>query len=224
MKTTELIERVMQITLSPDHDEDDILDILNAGLLDIAGGGDRQHGNALIAPLPDLFTKDTVTVTAGSETTAMPATFHRGLARLSFNRAGLKRYDSAMALLLRYEDAAAGEPEAYALLGNTLWVRPIPTVKTTLTAYFTRRPEALTRLDTSVPEGLPEHLQKRLLVHYACREIWSDIEQGLDGNTPETLKHDALFMRALTDLERFIGPADGEAQNVADESFSEDNI
>jgi len=215
MRADAIVEAVARKTLSPDHDDTVILEIINRGLVEIAGGGDREHGAALVAPLPGLLTADDVTLEAGDISVAMPEDFQRGLVRVSVGGEPLKRMESIHALLKRY-DGEAGIPEGYVIKGNTLWLMPAPSANTDVDLYYHRLPAALSA--TGTPEGIPEHLQYKLLFNYACREIFSDIEQGLEGKSPDTLKYDALYNRALTDLERFIGPEDGEPTNVGDEN------
>lgn len=225
MKASELITEVQrQFGNAIDDDDLDILALINRGRIEIAGGGDRQHGMALVAPLPGLFTRETVTYTAGSFFVAMPTTFQRELVRVTWGTNKLKRYPSFNRFIDCYENEA-GKPEAWCLRGKDLWIGPEPSEDLTLTIYYYRLPVALTMapLDTT-PDEIPDHLQSRLLVSYACREIYKVLEAGLDMQNPDTAKHDLEFQRALTDLERLIGPADGEPENVADEYYTEDNI
>lgn len=230
MIASTLVAAVRQFDTVSDFSDSQILALLNRGVMEIAGGGDRQHGNALLAPLPDLFLKTTLAVTAQS--TAMPATYHRSLARVT-NASGdkLKRYDSLIKFLDDYE-GLTGTPEAYCLKGRTLWVGPISS--STLNLYYTRLPVdmAITAQITgpplvpavdSAPDGIPAHLQYRLLVNFACKEIARILGTSID-NDGEELKHNVEYQKALTDLERLIGFEDGEAQNVSDEYSTDDNI
>lgn len=214
-----------------DFSDAQILALLNRGVMEIAGGGERQHGNALLAPLPNLFLKTTLAITTAS--TAMPATYHRSLQRVT-NAAGekLKRYDNLNDLLDRYE-GQTGAPEAYCLKGNTLWVGPVSSV--TLTLYFSRLPvdmvitaqvtgPPLIPAVDSVPDGIPTHLQYRLLVNFACKEMFRVLETSVDLSRNDEQKHNIEYQKALTDLERLIGFEDGEAQNVEDDYYTDDNI
>ena len=234
MKASEIVADIQRITESVVDSTATVLGIINRGQLEIAGGGDRDHGNAKLAPLPDLFTSGTVTLTANASNVAMPATYQRGLSRVTVAGEKLKKYDNLQKLLDAYE-GRTGAPEAYHLKGRTLWLLPSPASNTTVTLYFYRYPVDMSivayaagppivqAVDTS-PDGIPPELHFKLLVNFGCREIYSDIEQGLEGNTPDTLKHDALYQRALTDLERMIGFEEGEAVNVGDEYLTDDNI
>lgn len=227
-----LVAAVAAKTLSPDHSNDDILAILNRGCLEIAGGGDRVHGNVVVPPLPDLFTYDEVTQLADEEFAALPPDYHRGVVRVSYEGESLKRLDSYAELVAKYE-GSNGVPQAYHIKGNKIWLAPVPTDDVDVRVYYHRIPIDMeivledppdVEAVDSEPDGIPVHLHHKLLVNYACREIFSEIEQGLEGKSPDTIKHDALYQMALTDLERFIGPEDGTPQNVDDDYYTEDNI
>ena len=221
MNTTELIAAVRQFDEVEDFTDAQILELLNRGLLEIAGGGDRQHGNAKLAPLPDLFTQTTLDVTTIS--TTMPATFHRSLARVTDSSSEkLKRYDGLIKFLDVYEGEADGAPEAYCLKGNTLWVSPISS--TTLNVYYHQLPTVLVNTTNSSPTCLPSELHFRLLVNYACKEIFRVLETSVDLGRSDEQKHSIEYQKALTDLERLIGSEDGEAMNIDDDYYSSSNI
>ena len=218
---SQLVYAVAETTQSPDHDDAAILAVLNRGLLEVAGGGDRAHGTVVIPPLPGLFTSDTITLGAGLPTVEMPTDFHRSLARVEHRGAPLKHYPSWR----KFKDwfqRESGLPSGYCLVGNFLWIGPVQSADTDLVVYYHRLPGTMSMSDE--PDALPKHLGHKLLVNYAAKEIFSEIEQGLDGQSPDTMKYTALYHAALTDLERFIGPEDGEAQAVADEYYTDDMI
>ena len=231
---SQLVYAVAETTQSPDHDDAAILAILNRGLLEVAGGGDRAHGTVVIPPLPGLFTSDTITLGAGLPTVEMPTDFHRSLARVEYNGVPLKHYPSWR----KFKDwfqRERGLPFGYCLVGSFLWVGPVQSAAVDLDVYYHRLPEEMEIVEADdgppvveavddEPDALPKHLHHKLLVNYAAKEIFSEIEQGLDGQSPDTMKYTALYHAALTDLERFIGPEDGEAQAVADEDYTDDMI
>lgn len=222
MKASEIVAAVVRKIQDPSYDNDDVLAMVNQGIIDVASGGDRQHGFPLLPPLPDLFTVDEVTVDAGDSYIDMPSEFLRALTRVEHGGEALRRYDSHIKFLSRFR-GETGPVEAYCLVGRRLWIGPVPTSTTTLTVFFYAAPTLLEEEDDE-PTYIPAHLQRRLLVNYACKEIFSEIEQGLEGALPDTKKHDTEYQRALTDLERFLGPADGVAENIADEDFTDDMI
>lgn len=239
MKASVLIAEVQRVLYKADYSGDkdyesaDILPIINRGRIEIAGGADRQDGRAKLAPLPDLLTTGTLTASAGSNTVTMGSTFQRGLHRVTITAGDkLKKYHSLQKMLDRYENES-GVPEAYHLKGRTLWIAPKPLSETSLTAYFHRYPVDLVIAAAVVgppavparddePTELPEHLQMRLLTNFALKEIYTEIESGMGGE--DGAKHEVLYQRALSDLDRHIGPEEDEAQNIDDDYLTEDNI
>jgi hypothetical protein len=204
-----------------DYDDAAILAIINRGRLEIAGGGDRQHGNEMLAPLPDLFTSDTITASAATNSVAMPADFQRGLHRVTVGGEKIKQHQTLRELLDKYE-GDTGVPEGWFLKGKTLWFGPSPTSNTDMVVYYHARPTDITASEE--PSEIDEHLQFRLLVNFACKEIFAEIESGMDMRSPDYVKHDALYQRALTDLSRAIGPEEKEAVNINDDYYTDENI
>lgn len=215
MLVSAIVDAVLDNTKSPDHDDDSVLEIINRGLVEIAGGGDRQHGNAELAPLPNLLTFGVVTLGAGNLSVALPADYQRAVVRVEYSGGRIKRFDN-FNLFMDAMASASGGLAGYCVKGMVLWVGPAQPSDVALTVYYHKKPESL--------QALPEHLQFPLLYHYASKEIFSEIEQGLEGAMPDTVKHEALYQKALTNLERIIGPADGDAINVGDDAYTEDMI
>jgi hypothetical protein len=50
------------------------------------------------------------------------------------------------------------------------------------------------------PDELPTHLQKALLVNYACMEIYNLIEDGVEGAKTNTQAYERRYQRALSQL------------------------
>jgi hypothetical protein len=220
MLASEIITNVERITAGSNYTSDMILAVINQGLLEIAGGGTRQHGNAKLAPLPKLFTVDTVTVSAGDNFAYMPDDFQRGLKTVRLpNGDRLKEAKSYDILIDKYFGQSGSLPEAYCLVGSALYIGPTATSDIDLTVTFYSFPEEVEEDDEIV--CLPKHLQKRLMENFCCKTIYSEIEQGLEGHNPDTNKHEALYQMALTDLERLIGFEDIPAVNVEPEAYQE---
>lgn len=234
MLASKIVDAVMANTNSPDHDTVAVvLDIINRGLFEISGGGERQHGNAELAPLPSLLTSDTVTLTAGNVSVALPSDYQRSVLRVELSGKKINRYDSVNKLL--DECSSGGAIAGYCVKGNSLWLSPSQSSDNDLSVYYHKFPEQLQIVESaagppevlaidSVPDCIPEHLQFRLLFHYASKEIFGEIEQGLEGALPDTAKHDAMYQKALTDLERIIGAEEGDAVNIGDESYTDDMV
>jgi len=223
MLTTDLVNDIERIIQEPTYTKEDIVRFINQGVLDIAGGGAREHGHALVAPLAGLYSSGDVTLTAGDYSTDMPSTYQRGL-KLVLDSSGykLKEYLSHPEFMTRY-NGETGDPEAFCLVGNTLWLGPSPSSDATITLYFYRLPVDMTDENGTI-DGIPAHYQKRLLTNFVCKEIYSEIEQGLDGAMPDTAKHTVMYQAALTDLERHIGPEDFGPINIGDDDYGEEYI
>jgi len=93
--------------------------------------------------------------------------------------------------------------------GGTWAVDTAYTKAAPLTIHYFRLPVDMED-DDDTPDGIPTQFQKKLLVNYACKEIFSLIEDGIEGQQVNTAKHTGFFLSALRDLELSI-PADGRS-------------
>ena len=215
MLTSALISRVKGIEPDPDFTSTQILALLNEGQMSIAGGGERDHGYPLLAPLPELSSSDTVTFAVDATSVSLPATYHRGVFFVvDANNYKLSGYDSHIELLNRYPSLETGSTEVYAIKGSTLFYAPAQAQD--VTVHFFRLPVDMDTASDSEPDGIPEHLQERLLVSYAVMKMSEQIEIGMESSRPNTSFWLARHQAALTDLERMIGPEDREPMTVTD--------
>ncbi len=76
----------------------------------------------------------------------------------------------------------------------------MPSVAELVTLHYYRRPVDMVA-DGDTPDGIPLHLQMSLLVNFACWKAYEFIEDGLEGETPNTLKYREFFFAALKTLE-----------------------
>lgn len=207
MNLEQLVARVDKIVDDSTYfDSDEITSILNQGVLRISGGLKRSDSisSVLTVPLPDLFTITTVTTNA-TNNVQMPATYQRSLVFAS-NGAGqeLPIYDSFQEFTqvwprLNY----VGSVNGLAVQGKTLYYQGIPTLFDDLTLHFYRYPVEM--VDTEdVPDGIPVEFHESLLVNYACREIYTIKEDGIDGGNFNTKKYDDRFQKALMELDATI--------------------
>ena len=77
MLASAMITKVEDAVKDTSYSSTDILDLLNEGQLEVAGGGNRQHGLPLIAPLPELLASGTVTATSSANSVSLPSNYHR---------------------------------------------------------------------------------------------------------------------------------------------------
>jgi len=126
-----------------------------------------------------------------------------------------------------------GLVEDVTVVGGRLYYQPIPTEATELTVWFYRLPTLLENFDPSgentgfmdsgdttfqgdddtgfidalsddIPNCLPDHLHKSLLVSYAAKEIFNEIEDGIEGRKINTERYEGKYQQALAVLYRGI--------------------
>jgi len=84
--------------------------------------------------------------------------------------------------------------------GNKLYYQGIPTVSETVTLHYYRKPVNMIN-DGDYPDGIPQHLQIPLLVNFACWKAFEHLEDGIEGETPNTIKFKNLFLEAMRTFE-----------------------
>lgn len=219
MLASRIIEKVQNKIQDPSITDSEILALINEAQLSVAGGGERPHGLPLIAPLPDLISSDTVSFNAATRSVSLPAAYHRNVffvMNSSGNRIDVS--DDYIAFLRQYPKLTLNSVEKYCVRGNTIYYAPSATED--VTVNFFRKPVEI--LITESPDGFPEHFHERLFVSYCCRELFGDIEDGIEGRKVNTDYWENKYQEVLTDLERFLGPEDASPENV--EGDSEYNI
>lgn len=204
MATTEaIIARVVEIIQDGSFDEDAILEMINEGRVTIAA--EAEPG------LPYLRADATVTTTSAASSVALPTNYHRGL--FWVGSASQKRrigtrigdYHNLMTFMERFPMMdAAGQIEAVCVDGTNLLYQG--RANDTLTLKYFKVPEEIdiADIETATPAELPVWAQKPLLVAYCCREIYSIIEDGIEGPKTNTDHWEAMFSRAQMKLQKFI--------------------
>lgn len=163
-------------------------------------------------------------ITIKSPCAALPSDYGRGLSFVASESQDkrIQIYSSFHKLLRKYpllDDT--GSVEFVAIKGNFLYYQPIPSSAETLTLHYYRKPTDMSASD-STPDGIPSHLQERLLVNYAAKEIYSMIEEAVKGKTPKQDKYEEKFQKAMADLVAYIGIEDTEPGYYGDDSGYED--
>lgn len=198
-----LTERVDKIVQDNDFDSDAIAVYLNRGMLEIAGGMKRPDSSVLTQPLPLLFTVGTVATTTTFKA-SLPVTYQRDLVfAIDYLGRELSIYDSFVEFSKVYRLMnAVGAVNAVAVKGRDLYYQNIPAVSELIMVHFHRYPVDMVS-STDVPDGLPPSFHD-MLVSYACKEIYSIIEDGVDGKMVNTMKYEQKFQRSLDSLEASI--------------------
>ena len=202
MATLEKIKNRADTLIQDDSLTDMLEDLINEGVQEIAGGMQSTLGSWITPPLPVLLTIGNVDTDLSDPFVAMPDTFQRTLQFVA----------SSSGYEIDIADTFIEFSETYPLLdrsgriseviehGGNIYYQGIPTVSETLTLHFYRKPVDMTE-DSHTPDGIPSHLQIPLLVNYAAWKAFEHIEDGLEGDTPNTQKYMGLFLNAMRTLE-----------------------
>ena len=94
-----------------------------------------------------------------------------------------------------------GAIEAVCIEGDNLLYRGM--ADDTLTLKYYKKPTDITNVSTE-PSELPGHFQRRLLVAYCCREIYADIEDGMEGQKVNTTYWDSKYNKWLDELSLYV--------------------
>jgi hypothetical protein len=169
---------------------------------------------------PDLEETADVPTDPGVGYIRMPANFHREL-RYCHSISHNRKIAIKGSVIQLYRDYSkldqSGVVRGVALKGRNLYYQRIPASAETLRLNFYRYPDRLlSRYDK--PTIMPYNLARKLLVHYACREIYDEIEDGIEGvQKINTKYHDSRYQRAKAQLDMFLGPEEREPQEFPNE-------
>jgi hypothetical protein len=212
MATLLQLRTLVSTIIQDDAFTDDMIDAyLNDGVNEIAAGMQSTLGDSIIPPLPKLFTIDTVDTDTVDAYVPMPVTFGRNLQFVAGSNGveidicnSMIEFSESYPLMDRDGDVV--EVIEY---GGNLYYQGIPTVMDELTVHFYRLPVEMSA-DSDTPDGIPLSFQKKLLVNFACKEIFNLIEDGIEGQKINTTKHTNLFLIALRVFE-LLAPADSRS-------------
>jgi len=201
MPTREDLHTSITTTVNdPDITEDTerVVDLINEAYADVAAR----------VLLPKLESSVQVTTSISATEVAQPdaMNFDRELFYCSGGEDfGEIKVLSSMALMMeRYPDAGLdnvdGEVEFVCISGSNIFYHPVPeTAQTLLLRFYTE----VTELDDGedIPSAIPTKFQKRLIHSYVCKELFNDIEDGLEGAKVNTDKYERRYEKALFELE-----------------------
>ncbi|MBW2094211.1 MAG: hypothetical protein JRI80_04915 [Deltaproteobacteria bacterium] len=201
-----------------------ITDRINDAVTAIAAGI-RMPDGMISPPLPDLHEIGSVTTTP-TYYADLPDDYQRHLflvvdtvGRRIPPPIGGDYYDFAlfMSQAGKKDLSQAGYPHVAVIRGKRLYYQGIPASAMTLPVHYYRKPVAMAADDDEV-DGLPDHLQKRLIKHYVAREVFGELEDGEDSLGIGYKYHTARFYEAMTELIDFIG-IDGTPEYYGQEGF-----
>jgi hypothetical protein len=193
MTGAELIEEVQHIVQDSSYDDDRILAYLNEGLAAVASRVDMPEFEAL----NDI---DTI----GIDSVALPSDYMRDVKsvysvtnKLQISQPGRSTEYLKFRRRNPTPDSGGGVTDV-GVRANTLYYFPTPTQPETLRVTYFRHPLPFTGY--TVPEGIPLHLQRRILCSYASWVIYSQIEDGIEGQKINTNDQWAQHITALSEL------------------------
>lgn len=169
----------------------------------------RELNNCLYAvskrlKLPENDTVEDVTCVAGDISVALPTEYQRGLYKCT-NKTTKKNCNiyNSKGQLARYCYGLdnEGDIDSVAVVGRNLFFQGSPSEDTELTLYFYGKPDILI-LGTDEPVCIPEEKQIPILVSYAIAELFEDLEDGIEGATPNRDYYRGKFELGVLDLER----------------------
>ncbi|WP_428562101.1 MAG: hypothetical protein ACP59X_20520 [Solidesulfovibrio sp. DCME] len=154
----------------------------------------------------------------GQESAALPADLQHGPtdAFLLPGHGRIRLLPDPAALRRMAGQARAGRTRFAAAGAGRLHVWPVPGQALDIAVGYHRLPDALVAASDK-PSCLPPHLVGRLLVGFACRDLFERLEEGADGKKPQTRAYGARFEAALAELVGLYGPAvtQDEAVDIA---------
>jgi len=195
MNVEGVIYEVRSITRDESFDDNWMVERLNMGLQEIAA----------VLAIPGLSTSDTVTATSTDDGhVALPVDFSHDLylATTEEYPNGLILCENLKSLIAQYDPDETGNVRMVAVQFQDLYYAPFVEDDEDITLHYYKNPEALT-LGGILPSWMPVHLQKSLMVNYLAKEIFTQIEEGIDGQMPNTAKYSQLYGQGLQLLQAF---------------------
>lgn len=205
MQLSELVDAVELIIQDSSFSEATIISRLNEAQNEVAGGVQSTLGSWLTPPLPELLTIGTVSTSTSLAYVSMPANFQRKLQFVvSTDGVEIDLADSFLEFTETYPalDKAGAITECCEFGGN-FYYQGIPTTSEDVIIHYYKTPTDMSD-DADVPDGVPSHLHRGLLVNHACWKLFELIEDGVSGPGVNTEKYMNLFLSAARTLELFI--------------------
>lgn len=197
MRTT-----VSGIINDSDYTDDMIDAFLNEGVLAVATGVILPGRFDLSPPLPDLYTTDTVATDANSYV-ALPSDFNRDVVLVKDSSVNTIPIIASFQNFIHLYKEEAGEVDKCSVNGSVLHYRGIPSSPETLAVNYYETPATLTA-DGDIPTEIPLVLHRQLVVGYALKEIYNEIELGMEGRKVDMRNYEEIFNQGLVRLRQLI--------------------
>lgn len=213
MELSALLTVITKIIQDAAYTEEVLTDKINSAVSMIAAGIRMPNGQ-ISPPLPDLYKYAVVNTDTSLPHVSLPADYQRSvfnicddtLYQILAPRGGdYYSFSKFLKQVNKLDLSETGEIYRVCVKGTQLYYQGIPSTAVPLGVHYYRKPVAMTD-DDDVPDGIPEHLQERLVKHYVVKEVFGEaIEDGQDNSGIGTKYHTTKFFEAMTDLCDFIG-------------------
>jgi hypothetical protein len=208
-----IVSSIQDILQDAAYTNQNIVDRINEAVNSIAAGI-RMPDGQISPPLPDLYAYGTVSTSITLPYVSLPTDYQRSV-KLVYDSSNYKinpptggnYYSFAlfMRIISKMDLSETGSIYAVAVKGTKIYYQGIPTTSTTIGVHYYRKPTDMA-LDGDTPDGIPEHLQLRLIKHFVCKEIMGEmLEAGVTEPAVGMKYHEAKFYTAMIDLCDFIG-------------------
>jgi hypothetical protein len=163
--------------------------------------------------LPALKSVFTVTTVVSQSYANMPSTFDGRLLYCGTTEGQVNILDAGIQELLELHPdlTVEGAIKDVAVEGSILWYAEIPTTATALICLGYSIPTLLTA-NTDTPSAIPDYLHREILVNKASEIGYSIIEDGLEGERPNTAFYMARTAKGMTQLESWIEKRKGHVR------------
>lgn len=196
MTADDIIARVVSKIQDSAYDDDAILDIINEG---------RFHVATLV-DLPALRTSDTLETSSTENAVDLPADYHKGIFWVwsvgQKRRIGSRKGDYYN--LLTFMETYPGQDgriDSVCVDGVELLYQGA--ADDSLIIRYYKKPTPITNT-LNEPAELPDQFQQKILVAYCCKEIFSDIEDGMEGQKVNTEFWEGKFNKSMAELATFV--------------------
>ncbi len=193
-----VIKRVLKKIPRTNIVSDDVLEIINECLVDIAS----------IIDIPQLATTEEATMVAGENLVTMDSSFHKKLS-FAWNKTlnqKIRVYDSKRIIDNKLSTMGTS--------GNVIMMAPnfpdiyfqySPASDQIATIYFHRLPDELE--DNSIfPTYIPSNFIHGLFFNYSLERLYSSIEDGFEGEKVNTLHYQDKYDDYIKKYKLFLGP------------------
>ena len=206
LDTEDLAQTVLRKVQDASYIYGDVLALFNRCLLELSGR----------FLLPDLEVMRDIQTDPNNGSMPLPSDYQKNLRyahSITHNRK-VTVFDSVILMNRHFAKIdQTGVVLAVAIKGRELYYQRAPSSAETIQINYWAYPEQMATRYTK-PTCLPVHLVEPLLYNFACKQLYSEIEDGIDGQKINTNYYANEYNQAVADLSAFIGPEKREPQTI----------